>query len=79
MYLLKRYDKLNKNRYLETEVYNMYHIKTITVPLLLGGHDTIRMGCHKLVDKIPRESCLREIRKNVMTSTTQILIKSLFV
>ena len=76
---LKAFQKLSKYKYLEIEVTKMWKLKTNIIPVVIGALGIIKMESQNFIDQIPGKSSLQEIRKIVLTSTTQILQKVLSI
>ena len=74
---LKEFEKISKYKDLEIEIQKMWHLKTQTVPVIVGALGMIRKGTEKHLANLPGSSSLGEIQIIVLTSTPQILTRAL--
>ena len=74
---LQEFDKLSKYKDLEIEITQMWHQKTITIPVVIGALGLIKKGTEKHIEKIPGEISLPELQKIALMGTAHILRKTL--
>ncbi|XP_047480182.1 uncharacterized protein LOC125032840 [Penaeus chinensis] len=67
----KVYEKLAKYKDLEIEIEKMWHLKTNTIPVVIGALGLIKKGTNQYVEKIPGDPSLQEIQKIELNSTEQ--------
>ena len=75
----KVFEKLSKYKDLEIEIQKMWHLKTTTVPVVVGALGIIKKGTQQFLDKIPGNPSLSEIQKIVLNSTAHILRRTLSI
>jgi len=75
----KEFEKLSKYKDLEIEVNKMWHLKTKTVPVIVGALGMIKKDTQKHLQRIPGKLNLSEIQKIVLTSTAHILRRALSI
>ena len=75
----KEFKKLSKYKDLQIKIEKMWHMKTKTVPVIIGALGMIKKGCQSHLDNIPRNPSLQEIQKIVLTSTAHILRRALSI
>ena len=56
------FEKLFKHKDLEIEVGKVWHLKTVTIPFVLGALGIIKKGTEKYLEKIPGSPNLAEIQ-----------------
>ena len=71
------FEKLPKYKNLDFEVEKLWHMKTVTIPVVIGTLGMIKKGTEKHLEKIPRSLSLDEMRKIALTVTDHILRKTL--
>ena len=71
------FEKLSKQKDLEIEVEKLWHMKTVTIPVVIGALGMIKKGAEKHLEKIPGSINLAEMQKKVLTGTVHILRKTL--
>ena len=69
----KVFEKLSKYKDLEIEVQKMWHLKTKTLPVVVGALGLIKKGTQDFLDQIPGKPSLQEVQKIVLNSTAHIL------
>ena len=69
----KEFDKLSKNKDLETEIQKMWKLRASTVPVIVGALGMIKKGTEHHISTIPGDSSLQEIQKIVLLGTAHIL------
>lgn len=75
----KTFEKLSKYKDLEIEVEKMWHLKTCTIPVVVGALGLIKKGAKEFVSKIPGNPSLQEIQKIVLNSTAHVLRRALTI
>ena len=75
----KTFEKLSKYKDLEIEVEKMWHLKTCTIPVIVGALGVIRKGANDFVNKIPGKPSLQELQKIVFNSTAHVLRQALTI
>ena len=73
------FEKLSKYKDLEIEVEKLWHMKTVTIPVVIGALDMIKKGTEKHLEKIPESPNLGEQQKITLTGTAHILRKTLSI
>jgi len=73
----KEFEKLSKYKDLEIEVGKMWHLKTTTIPVVVGALGLIKKGTNAFIEKIPGSSSLHEVQKIVLNSTAHVLRRAL--
>ena len=58
------FEKLSKFKDLEIQVEKLWHMKTVTIPVVIGGLSMIKKGTEKHLEKIPGSPNLAEMQKN---------------
>ena len=71
------FEKLSKYKEREIEVEKLWHMKTVTVPVVIGAFGMIKKGTEKRLEKIPGSPNLNEMQKITLTGTAHILRKTL--
>ena len=56
------FEKLSKYKYLETEVEKLWHMETMTIPVVFGALYMINKGSEKHIEKIPASQNLGEMQ-----------------
>ena len=69
----KVFEKLSKYKDLEIEIEKMWHLKTKTLPVVVGALGLIRKGTADFIDKLPGSPSLSEVQKIVLNSTAHVL------
>ena len=75
--LIAEFEKLSKYKNLEFEEEKLWHMKTVTIPVVIGTLGMIKKGTEKHLEKIPRTLNLDEMQKLAFTVTAHILRKTL--
>ena len=75
----KVFEKLSKYKDLEIEVEKMWHLKTNTLPVVIGALGLIKKDTDKFLEQIPRNPRLEEVQKIVLNSTAHILRRALLI
>ena len=75
----EEFEKLSKCKDLEIEVEKLGHMKTVTIPVVIGALGMIKKGTEKHLEKIPGIPNRGEIQKIALTRTAHILRKTLFM
>ena len=57
------FEKLSKYKDLEIEVEKLWHMKTVTIPVVIGALGMIKKGTDKHLEKIPGSPNLDEMQK----------------
>ena len=57
------FEKLSKYKDLEIEVEKLWHMKTVTIPVVIGALGMIKKGTEKHLEKIPGSLNLTEMQK----------------
>ena len=70
------FEKLSKYKDLEFEIEKLSHMKTVTIPILIGALGMIKKGNEKHPEKIPRSPNLAETQKIALTGTAHFLRKT---
>ena len=73
----KLFEKLSKYKDLEIEVEKMWHLKTTTIPVVVGALGLIKKGTNAFIEKIPGSPSLQEVQKVVLNSTAHVLRRAL--
>lgn len=73
----KVFEKLAKYKDLEIEVEKMWHLKTKTIPVVVGALGLIKKGTNQFLEKIPGNPSLYEVQKIVLNSTAHLLRRAL--
>ena len=79
MLLQKVFEKLSKYKDLEIEIEKMWHLKTKTLPVVVGALGLIRKGTADFIDKIPGSPSLSEVQTIVLNSTAHVLRRALSI
>ena len=74
---IAEFEKLSKYKNLEFEVEKLWHMKTVTIPVVIGTLGMIKKGIEKHLEKIPGSLSLDGMQKIVLTVTAHILRKTL--
>ena len=69
----KVFEKLSKYKDLEIEVEKMWHLKTTTIPVVVGALGLIKKGTNAFIEKILGSPPLQEVQKIVLNSTAHLL------
>ena len=75
----KVFEKLSKYKDLEIEVEKMWHLKTKTLPVVIGALGLIKKDTDKFLEQIPGKPRLEEVQKIVLNSTAHILRRALSI
>ena len=75
--LVPESEKLSKYKDLEIKVEKLWHMKTVTIPAVIGALGMIKKGTEKHLEKIPWSPNLAEMEKIALTGTAHILRKTL--
>lgn len=75
----KTFEKISKYKDLEIEVEKMWHLKSRTIPVVIGALGLIKKGAKDYVRLIPGNPSLQEIQKIVLNSTAHVLRRALSV
>ena len=70
---IKEYNEISKYKDLEIRIENMWHLKTTTVPVVVGALSMIKKGTDKYISKILASSSLYEIQNTALGVTTHHL------
>ena len=70
------FEKLSKYKDLEMEVEKLWHMKTVTIPVVIGVLGMIKKSTEKHLEKIPGSQNLGEMQKIARSGTTHILRKT---
>ena len=73
----KEFEKIAKYKDLQIEIQKMWHMRTETVPVIVGALGMIKKGTKKLINKIPGGPYPAEIQKIVLLGTARILRRAL--
>ena len=73
----KVFEKLSKYKDLEIEVEKMWHLKTKTIPVVVGALGLIKKGTTAFIEKTPGSPSLQEVQKIVLNSTAHVLRRAL--
>ena len=57
----------------------MWKLKVKTIPLVVGALGLVTKGTEELINIIPGNPSLREVKKIVLTSTAHVLRRALFI
>ena len=76
---VEEFEKLSKYKYLEIEVEKLWHMETMTIPVVFGALYIINKGSEKHIEKIPGSQNLGEMQIKALTGTANILRKTLFM
>jgi len=60
---LKEFEKLSKYKDLEIEIQKMWHLKTQTIPVIIGAFGMIKRDNEKHLAKLPGDPSVGEIKK----------------
>ena len=71
------FEKLSKYKDLEIEVEKMWHLKTKTIPVVVGALGLIRKCTNAFIEKIPGSPSHQEVQKIVLNSTAHVLRRAL--
>ena len=74
---LKIFEKLSKYENLEIEVTKMWHLKTRTLPVVIGTLSIVAETAPNYVSQIPGGPSLTELQKITLMGTAHILRKVL--
>ena len=61
------------------EVEKLWHMKTVTIPVVIGALGMIKKSTEKHLEKIPGSQNLGEMQKITLSGTTHILRKTLSI
>ena len=75
----KVFENLSKYKDLEIEVEKMWHLKTKTLPVVIGALSLIKKDTDKFLEQIPGNPRLEEVQKIVLNSTAHILRRVLSI
>ena len=75
----KVFEKLSKYKDLEIEIEKMWHLKTRTIPVVVGALGLIKKGTSQYLEMIPGDPSLQEIQKIVLNSTAHVLRRALTI
>ena len=75
--LVPESEKLSKYKDLEIKVEKLWHMKTVTIPVVIGALGMIKKGTEKHLEKIPWSPNLAEMEKIALTGTAHIRRKTL--
>ena len=70
-------ENLSKNKDLEIEVEMLWHMKTVTIPVVIGALGMIKKGTEKHLEKIPGSPNLAEMQNIALKGTAHILRKTI--
>jgi len=73
----KEFEKLSKYKDLEIEVGKMWHLKTTTIPVVVGALGLIKKGTNVFIEKILGSPSLQAVQKIVLNSTAHVLRRAL--
>ena len=73
----KVFEKLSKYKDLEIEIEKMWHLKTTTIPVVVGALGLIKKGTNAFIEKVPEFLSLQEVQKIVLSSTVHVLRRAL--
>ena len=73
------FEKLSKYKDLEIEVEKLWHMKTVTIPFVIGDLGMIKKGTEKHLEKIPGSPNPGEVQKIAVTGTAHIVRKILSI
>lgn len=76
---VKLMEKLSKYKDLEIEISKMWHMKTETLPVIIGALGVIKKGLEKYTEKIPGNVCIYELQKITLLGTAHILRRVLSI
>ena len=71
------FEKLSKYKYLEIKVEKLWHMETVTIPVVFGALYMINKGSEKHLEKIPGNQNFGEMQIKALTGTAHILRKTL--
>ena len=71
------FEKLSKYKDLEIEVEKLWHMKTVTILVVIGALGMIKKGTEKHLEQILGSPNLAEMQKIGLTGTTHIARKAL--
>ena len=71
------FEKLSKYKDLEIEVEKLWHMKIVTIPVVVGALRMIKKGTEKHLEKIPISPNVVEMQKIALKGTAHILRKTL--
>ena len=69
----KEFDKLRKYKDLLIEIEKMWHLKAVTIPVIVGALGMINKGTENYMRMIPGLPSLQEVQKIVLTGTSRVL------
>ena len=75
----KEVEKLPKYKDLEIEIFQIWNIKTIVIPLMIGAIGIIRKGMIRYVEQLPGKIMLEELPKLVLIGTVHIIRRTLSI
>ena len=67
------FEKLSKHKDFEIDVEKLWHMKTVTIPVVIGASGMIKKGTEKHLEQIPGSPNLAEMQKIALTGTAHIL------
>ena len=70
---LKEHEQISKYKYLEIEIQNMWHLKAILIPVVVGALGMIKKETEDQIKQIPGNPCLQELQKIVVNGTAHLL------
>ena len=70
-------EKLSKYKDLEIEVEKLWHMKNVTIPVVIGTLGMIKKGTEKHLEQTPGYPNLAKMQKIALTGTSHILRKTL--
>ena len=70
-------EKLSKYKDLEIEVEKMWHLKTKTIPVVVGALGLLKKGTNAFIEKIPGSLSLQVVQKIALSSTAHVLRRAL--
>ena len=73
----KVFEKLSKYKDLEIEVTKLWHLKTVTLPVVIGALGMISKNAPMYISQIPGSPSLAELQKIALMGTSHILRKTL--
>ena len=74
-----RVGQLSKYKDLEIEMEKVWHLKTKTLPVVIGALGLIKKDTDKFLEQIPGNPRLEEVQKIVLNSTEHILRRALSI
>ena len=74
---LKTYEKLAKYKDLDIELAKSWHVKTKTIPVIIGALGVVNKNTLKYIKEIPGKIDIAELQKITLLGTATILRKAL--